>query len=1387
MDTEIGKNTLNSIEYWRLMLVVSIIFLPLGGWLIAMNNRQVEFMMWLYLVYGIYAIFFLFLLSMPKLWERFVKRYFDIFSGILIVLYTLVLVLPLHINHFFYPYKLQTIIGFSAILLVLDNQKLALRYGVVFFILVAISAFSCNCPENSPSPFLFALLTMEIISLLSLNKFFSALEVLKNREKTLLDAQNRLHAFWESGEEVIIIIDKHHHVVTYNHRAVDFMKERYADKPILNKGINIINYLETERLTLFFEIFNHVWQEKQKKVLERDRGNGKWEKIVYAPVMNRDGQIWAVSISIVDISIEKNKSIALQESEKNLKAFLDSTRESISILSLDRKLIAHNKVAIEMAKLFSEIPIVKGVLYDDFSTDNERLKRFKDNFNEAIKERKQIKSISKSPDLQKWHEYSYIPIFDERHDIWAVGFVVKDITQEKEKEEAIVNAEQMYRQILNAVEDHILVKGGQAEYIWANKAFHDFHNMDKQQFAKFLEGNYLDGELELRLREYNDYIFETGVPVRVVEKLRDSSGKERTFEINRSPIKDVFGKVIHTVGVGRDITEQVERETELLRIATESHELFKQLVKSKDELMESEQRLRLLADNSVEMISLCTPDGDIIYLSPSTERITGYSRDELYGKNIIDYFHPDDILLIQNESQKQIEGNIREIALTHRFLVKTNEYAWFDSILKFIYDGESEVFSLQTSSRNVTDRVAAEFALQSSELKFRTLFNSGYDAIFIFKIIDNQYLELIETNEVAYKMLGYSPEEMMKLRLTDIEPLGNRAMTKQRIETMIRNKYVNYETVLVSKSGNPIPVEVINTLTKYEGHEVMQTVVRDITERKKVEKIQSEKERVEQSLKVKSDFLANMGHEIRTPMNGIIGMTHLLLESNLSTRQSLYAKTIQQSSKNLLNILNDILVLSKLEAGKMSLNQKAFNIKDTIRNLKQLFAPLLLQKEIHFFNDVLPELPTYVIADETKLLQVLTNLLSNAIKFTQKGKIELRMQILSSTKNGDESEILLKIIFKDTGNGISEENIEHLFEKFYQAQTHDNYKEEGTGLGLSICKELVTLWKGEIGVQSKENEGSTFWFTIPVKEATEEMVQELQEVQEKDTSSITKAELEFSQTIQFNQATILVVEDNQINQEVVRMMLESANCQVTVANNGLEGFEWAAKKSFDLILMDVFMPVMDGVAATQKMKNELPNPPIIIGLSANAGEADSKNYIAKGMDDYLSKPVEPEILFRKMSYWLPAKASKNENSLKETPQTEKTTDIPYEVVIPNTVNVKPNRALLINEAVVNRIKKLAKNNQAYLISLYESFKNDMESMLHESITHHENQEILVRNIHTIKGLSGTIGASYLHEYTTAYYTKIKEGDFSDTLQHLQSMETHFLETLAELKAVLQIG
>jgi PAS domain S-box-containing protein len=486
-------------------------------------------------------------------------------------------------------------------------------------------------------------------------------------------------------------------------------------------------------------------------------------------------------------------------------------------------------------------------------------------------------------------------------------------------------------------------------------------------------------------------------------------------------------------------------------------------------------------------------------------------------------------------------------------------------------------------------------------------------------------------NRFAAELLGYTVEEMLQLTVPGIDPNFTVAAYQQIRDEVRQKGHLQFESVQRRKDGELIPVGI--GLYFHAGSEAeaakLILFVTDIKRRKDIEaELLQAKQSAETANTAKSVFLANMSHEIRTPMNGILGMAHLLRRSGINERQSGQLDKIESSGRHLLGIINDILDLSKIEAGKLLLDPHDFAVADMIRDIEAIVGDPIAAKGLHLSIDV-SQLPPVLHGDRTRLSQILINYLGNAIKFTERGRITLLGCLLEENSHSH----LLRFSVTDTGHGISHENQLRLFNAFEQADSSTTRKFGGTGLGLTINRKLAQLMGGSVGVDSTPGQGSTFFMTARLKKS---ILPREESVQPSTISPEARLKRDHLGT------PILLVEDEPINREVAQMILEDCGLVVDVAENGLHALEMAKRNPYAAILMDMQMPVMDGVAATRAIralsgKEKIP----ILALTANAFAEDREKCIQAGMNDFLTKPVDPNLLLERLQHWLQHRLSQS--------------------------------------------------------------------------------------------------------------------------------------------------
>ncbi|MCL2252846.1 MAG: ATP-binding protein [Lachnospiraceae bacterium] len=498
-------------------------------------------------------------------------------------------------------------------------------------------------------------------------------------------------------------------------------------------------------------------------------------------------------------------------------------------------------------------------------------------------------------------------------------------------------------------------------------------------------------------------------------------------------------------------------------------------------------------------------------------------------------------------------------------------------------------------------------------------------------------LNKIECNKEALRLFDLESKQEFIERSHELyptnQPDGTNSVEKANayVSRCFKEGRVVFDWTYKMLDGTEMPANIVAVRVKYGNEYVVATYTRDLREAKAAEQkimegmekqrdLEIQRQAAVASNDAKTRFLANMSHEIRTPMNAIIGMSDLLLSEDLNIRQHRYAEDIKISSKALLDIINDILDLSKIHSAKLILSPVHYDIKGLFENLNSMVGFLIKDKKLSFKMDLCDSMPACIYGDDVRLRQVILNLLSNAVKFTKVGSVVLSFRIQDST---------MVIVVTDTGTGIPEKNISALFDAFEQADIRNNRYEEGTGLGLAISKALVELMGGHISVNSVYGQGSSFKIELPFVLGNVDLI---------------KKEDGFSNIIYAPKAEILVVDDRETNLNVVCGLLHQCQIKADRALSGAVALDMISGKEYNLVFMDHMMPEMDGIETTKRLRDMGVKIPII-ALTANAVYGARELLISAGMDDFLSKPIDKEELYRVLSAWLPADKIMNKEPL----------------------------------------------------------------------------------------------------------------------------------------------
>jgi PAS domain S-box-containing protein len=697
------------------------------------------------------------------------------------------------------------------------------------------------------------------------------------------------------------------------------------------------------------------------------------------------------------------------------------------------------------------------------------------------------------------------------------------------------------------------------------------------------------------------------------------------------PIRDPNGKVLGTFAIYRrsvggpsaDDLSFMESASELASLAIDRVRTEEQLSAARDAAEDAMRSYRFIADNARDMIIRSSLDARLNYVSPASIRVLGYTPEEMAGLAPSDTVHPDDLPHVHAVIRDMIGRRIPNLTEPLRFRCrhKDGRYVWIEANPTLIFGPQGEPIETIDIWRDITESKLAQDALAAAQLEtqatakrlkvaldaasagvYETDFETGsfWCSPEFAKIVGRQ-LTFEEASDV-WPIIHPDDAESVRAAINASQKMRGEAHAEWRIRLPSGDyRWVEVYGLPTYGQNSPVP-------RKLTG------VVLDVDARKRQELALVEaRSAAEGAAAAKAAFLANMSHELRTPLTSIIGFSRILHErKDLPADVLGHARRIFDASETLLAIINDVLDLSKLDAGQADLERDAFSIEQLVDDIKGLLNVQAAEKNITLKAALDPGLPALIYGDVTRLRQVMLNLVGNAVKFTSHGGVTIGARY-------DAVRERFRVDVSDTGPGISADALSRLFERFSQGEVSINRTHGGTGLGLAISRKIVTLMGGQIGVDSQEGQGSTFWFEIPAPPAERRV----------------EARPDSASTAECPPLRLLVVDDTAMNRELVRLMLEPLGLAIEEATGGSEAIQAAVNTPFDLILMDVRMPGVDGLEASRAIRGtggvNATTP--ILAVTADVQPENYAACSAAGMNDLVPKPITPSVLISKIVQW----------------------------------------------------------------------------------------------------------------------------------------------------------
>ena len=1365
--------------------------------------------------------------------------------------------------------------------------------------------------------------------------------VRKLTEDAMVESEAKHRTIFENSPVGMISFDEKGIITDCNGRLLEIMGSNRESMIGLNGPERITNPEANQAL---MKALNGERAEFEGEYQSITSGKVLYLRIIDNPV-NPGKSPTPIIATVEDVTERKMAELEIQESQKRMGQIIDFLPDATFVIDETGLVMAWNRAMEDLTGIPAADILGKGDMayaLPFYGDKRPILIDLLDTWDAEIAD--DYLSITQKDDGMLYSE-SYHPTLKENGIYLAgtarklfdlkgkpVGAIesIRNITERKQAEKALKESENHLANILESAPAIIFLKDLEGRYTKVNSSWEKFTGRSREE-ALGLDDVSIFGEATAMQLTANDHkVLESGNSLRVEEQVTEG-GVEHYFWTTKFPLRDINGEIYALGGWSTDISALKQMEAAL---------------------KESEEYFRAVYENAGVGIASSDRKGRIVQANEQFMEFLGYEWEELQNLSISDITHPDYVEKSLEMLERQVSGEIERYQLEKRYLRKDGEWRWGDMRSAVIRNERGEYVVSISAVSDITNRKRAEID-QARRLRYEKAMTAISQALLSSsteeETLQNAMQQLVSAAQVdrVYVYENVMDEQDRLCMHLSFESCSPGVESCSIDENLVKRAYGSglqrWRTEL--SAGRSIMGSLETLLPEeqalFEGREVQSYLVLPLTvqgewygfigfddaylrrdwslsevallsttaeiigaflaRRRAENEIKRARDAAESATQAKSDFLANMSHEIRTPMNAIIGMSHLALQTELSRKQEDYLNKIQNSAHALLGIINDILDFSKIEAGKLDMEEIDFSLEEVLDNVSSLITIKAQEKGLELLFDTARDIPG-LVGDPLRLGQVLINLCNNAVKFTEKGEIVISTRIEKQSPD----RLTLRLAVRDSGIGMTKEQMSRLFQAFSQADTSTTRKYGGTGLGLTICKRLVGMMHGEIWVESQAGKGSEFIFTASfglsrakvikrynpsadlqglrvlvvddnptsrdileglLKSMSFEVVQAasgpegIQEVEQADgkgrpfdlvlmdwkmpgmdgikasreirtrlrlkkppkivmitaygrqevlmqaqeakmdgilikpvnasllfdtimtvfgkeellDSTRPRADSEDELQHRLKGMRVLLAEDNEINRQVAQEILQGEGCLVEVASNGREAVDMVSKNSYDAVLMDVQMPVLDGYSATARIRRDMrfKNLPII-AMTANAMAGDRERSLEAGMNDHVNKPINVPELIAALAKWTDgAAAEASGTAAAQNAAPELAPEQESESLDLAGINTKDGlKRLGGNLALYRKLLLKFMQSQAGVV---QEIKNAMAE---------KDLELAERLAHTVKGVAGNIGAENLQAVAEELDADLKQGggrQFADILTKFKTELEAVLEAIRGMK------